>query len=63
MTLVFCEIIEINFCGLSENTKNKIVERAEIEVIYLEENELNDEDDENIGVENLDDSLVYEQEL
>ena len=50
MTLVFCEIIEINFCGLSENTKNKIVERAEIEVIYLEENELNDEDDENMSL-------------
>ena len=50
MSLIFCEIIEINFCGLSKNTKNNIVERAEIEVIYLEENELNDEDDENMSL-------------
>ena len=28
MLLVFCEIIELNFCGLEENTKKNIRERA-----------------------------------
>ena len=31
MFLVFIEIIELNFCGLSTNLKRKIAERAEIE--------------------------------
>ena len=32
MLLVFCEIIELNFWGLKENTKKNIEERAEIAV-------------------------------
>ena len=31
-SLIFNEIIEINFCGLSHNTKKNIITRAEIEV-------------------------------
>jgi len=31
MALIFNEIIELNFCGLSDNTKRRISERAEIE--------------------------------
>ena len=31
MALIFNEIIELNFCGLSDNTKRKISERAEID--------------------------------
>ena len=32
MLLVFCEIIELNFWGLKENTKKNIEDRAEIPV-------------------------------
>ena len=32
MLLVFCEIIELNFWGLKENTKKNIEERAEAAV-------------------------------
>ena len=28
MILIFCEIIELNFCGLEKNTKKNILERA-----------------------------------
>ena len=31
-SLIFNEIIEINFCGLSHNTKKNIISRAETEV-------------------------------
>ena len=30
MLLVFCELIELNFCGLEENTKRNIKERAKL---------------------------------
>ena len=32
MILVFLEIIELNFCGLNENVKRKIKDRADDEV-------------------------------
>ena len=38
MSLVFNEIIEINICGLSENTKKNIVYRAEIDNLIIEKN-------------------------
>ena len=31
MILIFCEIIELDFCGLEENTRKNILERAEFE--------------------------------
>ena len=30
MLLVFCEIIELNFCGLEKNTRKNIQERARL---------------------------------
>ena len=39
MSLIFNEIIEINFCGLSDNTKRNIILRAEKEILMLGKNE------------------------
>ena len=50
MSLIFNEIIEINFCGLEKNTKKNIMLRAQLEHFLIEENKLIDdkeEDDEN----------------
>ena len=44
MSLIFNEIIEINFWGLSENTKRKIIERAINEKILQQNNYIIDED-------------------
>ena len=68
MSLVFCEIIELNFFGLSHNTKNKIVKRALTEATKSEKKDINNEEDDEenqikFQLENLDDSLFYEQEL
>ena len=42
-TLVFLEIIELNFCGLNTNTKRNIIERAINDFNFdLEENEIED---------------------
>ena len=30
MVLIFCEIIELDFCGLEENTRKNILERAKL---------------------------------
>ena len=38
MVLVFCEIIELNFCDLEKNTRKNIQERAKLS-IYDEEEE------------------------
>ena len=34
-SLIYLEILELNFCGLNENLKIKIRERGDKEVIYL----------------------------
>ena len=64
MSLIFCEIIELNCFGLSQNTKNNIIERAGSEVLFLEDNEINDTDDESntekIQLENTDNSSANE---
>ena len=66
MSLIFCEIIQINCFGLSKNTKNNIVERSESEVsevseiVSLEKKGLNNEYIKIKGLNNLDDSLVCE---
>ena len=39
LSLIFNEIIEINFCGLSDNTKRNIILRAEKEILMLGKNE------------------------
>ena len=72
MELVFNEIIEINICGLSDNTKRNIIKRAKAEDLNLDKNdtidtfktittinsldEENDEYDENL--ENDDKKLI-----
>ena len=42
MSLVFIEIIQLNFCGLSTMTKKNIEERAKLDAV------LNDDEDNNI---------------
>ena len=39
MSLIFNEIIEINFWGLSENTKKNIIKRASSEILSLEKSD------------------------
>ena len=46
MSLVFCEIIELNCFGLSDNTKEKITERARNESRLHENKDLNDDNSE-----------------
>ena len=46
MLLVFCEIIELNFCGLAYNTRKNIEERATLSI--YDENK-NDTDSKDIG--------------
>ena len=43
MSLIFIEIIQLNFCGLSTMTKKNIEERARIDSMLNDEND-NDED-------------------
>ena len=42
MILVFVEIIELNFCGLSKMTKENIELRARLDSIVGDENDIND---------------------
>ena len=46
MLLIFCEIIELNFCGFEHNTRKNIRERGESSI--YDENE-NDTDSKDIG--------------
>jgi len=39
MNLIFLEIIELNFCGLSKNIKKNIQRRASVEIDNIENNE------------------------
>ena len=50
MILVFLEIIELNFCGLSYMTKKNIELRANLDSIANEENDINKENDEEISI-------------
>lgn len=53
MSLVFYEIIELNFCNLSVNTKKNITERAQKEVLIDERAILyNDDDSNNCEIQN-----------
>ena len=47
MILIFCEIIELDFCGLEENTRKNILERAQ-----TEEYENKEENNHEIELEN-----------
>ena len=49
MILVFIEIIQLNFCGLSYMTKKNIEERARIDSMF---NEDNDDEDSNNNILN-----------
>ena len=43
--LVFIEIIQLNFCGLSTMTKKNIENRARMDSILINENDNEDKDD------------------
>ena len=47
LSLIFNEIIELNFCGLSDNTKKNISIRAEIEEFYNDKCDTTDNSDDN----------------
>ena len=57
ITLVFLEIVELNFCGLNENTKKNIQKRAEedtkLNMVNTGVSELDYYDDDNIDDENI----------
>ena len=48
MILVFIEIIQLNFCGLSTMTKKNIEERAKLESIDTIDSILSDDEEDNI---------------
>jgi hypothetical protein len=64
MSLVFCEIIELNFFGLSKNTKNNIIARSESEAIICNINKLEDINSQDTGDEDIlkdsDNASIYE---
>ena len=49
MSLIFIEIIQLNFCGLSTMTKKNIEERASLDSIISNDNNNNVEDISNIN--------------
>ena len=49
LSLIFNEIIEINFWGLSKNLKRNIIKRAESESLNIFESDIVDENSENDG--------------
>ena len=55
MVLVFIEIIQLNFCGLSTMTKKNIEERAKLDSILSNEN--NDEDSNN-NIKDIDEKVI-----
>ena len=55
MILVFIELIELNFCGLSENTNKNIEARAKIDVL--------DDNEDNASIEKAITFDEYELEL
>ena len=62
-TLVFNELIEINYCGLEKNTKRNIMIRADSEEIFIDKNEtINDPEakDENNKELEKDNITVYQ---
>ena len=46
MILVFIEIIQLNFCGLSTMTKKNIEERARLDAILNDDNESKEDNNE-----------------
>jgi len=48
MVLVFTEIIQLNFCGLSTMTKKNIEERAKLDSIIANDNKNNFDNDSNM---------------
>ena len=57
--LIFLEIIELNFWGLNNNLRYKIINRAEYELYKIDERTTSDEDsfDEDLNSENSEDSV------
>ena len=57
-SLIFNEIIEINICGLSDNTKKNIMIRAESEDFYIKKDDtitdesINDKDEKEVELNN-----------
>ena len=42
MILIFCEIIELNFCGFEKNTRKNIKQRADLTINYEDDFSSND---------------------
>ena len=55
MVLVFIEIIQLNFCGLSTMTKKNIEERAKLDSILSNEN---DDEDSNNNIKDIDEKVI-----
>ena len=55
MVLVFIEIIQLNFCGLSTMTKKNIEERAKLDSMF---NEDNDDEDNNNNIIDIDEKVI-----
>ena len=55
MVLVFIEIIQLNFCGLSTMTKKNIEERAKLDSMF---NEDNDDEDNNNNIIEIDEKVI-----
>ena len=55
MVLVFFEIIQLNFCGLSTMTKKNIEERAKLDSILSNEN---DDEDSNNNIKDIDEKVI-----
>ena len=59
--LIYLEIIELNFCGLSYMTKKNIELRAHLDSIANEENDINKENDEEISIGGDEYSIVLQK--
>ena len=55
MVLVFIEIIQLNFCGLSTMTKKNIEERAKLDSILSNEN---DDEVSNNNIKDIDEKVI-----
>ena len=64
-SLIFNEIIEINFFGLSDNTKKNIIQRAQNEENFIYKSETIDENDiveKDENIIELKDEDIYSQD-
>ena len=62
MTLIFCEIIILNCCGLEKNTRKYISERAEMEKFSKINEEENIDEDNNNEDGDIDENIILSME-